>query len=200
MALTPGLEPRNRFRDHSLADCRLTIRLISAFGTRTRSRTSLCWFRANRATDIPYGCIGAHRQESNLHVFLWGRLPDFQSGAPPPSNCNICNGAAHRIRTCKSLLTKCLQNTVLTARSCSVSGAHSQDRTDYLILTMDALCRLSYASIWRQTEVTTSIPCGTTRFRDGDQQPAGIIWHSCFWRPLRESNPPLRCQSPLFCR
>ena len=181
------------------------------------------------------------RQESNLHVFLWGRLPDFQSGAPPLSDCNIYNGAAHRTRTCKSLLTKCLQNTALTSRTCSVycfepdlnrrlpiqpktvlfqrvyivsstvrhsprlshqsvSGAHSQARTDDFILTMDALYLLSYASIWRQTEVTTSIPCGTTRFRGGDQQPAGIIWHSCFWRPLRESNPPPRCQSPLFCR
>ena len=140
------------------------------------------------------------RQESNLHVFLWGRLPDFQSGAPPLSDCNIYNGAAHRIRTCKSLLTKCLQNTALSARTCSVSGAHSQARTDDFILTMDVLYLLSYASIWRQTEVTTSIPCGTTRFRGGDQQPAGIIWHYCFWRPLRESNPPPRCQSPLFFR
>lgn len=107
MALTPGLEPRNRFRDHSLADCRLTIRLISAFGTRTRSRTSLCWFRANRATDIPYGCIGvADRNRTCMSSF--------------GGDCNICNGAAHRIRTCKSLLTRCLQNTVLTARTCSV--------------------------------------------------------------------------------
>ncbi len=120
MALTPGLEPRNRFRDHSLADCRLTIRLISAFGTRTRSRTSLCWFRANRATDIPYGCIGVADRNRTCMSSFGGDCLISNQVLHRLGDCNICNGAAHRIRTCKSLLTRCLQNTVLTARTCSV--------------------------------------------------------------------------------